>query len=115
MSRFLSGERDITSERCDRLLAALGLIVVRRYRNAPKVPWTIRGAVVETAKAAALDYRALAVKAGLPAPTVHRYLHGRRDMTTKRCGALFRALDLMIVTPRQHDTYRYFRHQATGW
>src|SRR4051812_6712162 len=59
----------------------------------------LRDIIKEAAKRRGADYKKLAAESGLPRATVHRYLHGKLDLTGSRIGRLLAALDLVVGRP----------------
>ena len=56
----------------------------------------IRDEIIKAAGNAGFDYKKLAELSGLPRATVHRYLHGKNDLTGNRIDKLLEALRLGI-------------------
>lgn len=61
----------------------------------------IRDRIIEVAQRRELDYKALADAAGLPRPTVHRYMNGKADLTGGRIDRLLDALGLAVGRNRR--------------
>jgi hypothetical protein len=101
--RYLKDERDMSSERCDRMLTALGLVLTPRYSR--KLFHKIRSAITSHAKFRRKSLRMVADMAGLPAPTVSRFFSGKMDLTSERCDRLLKALDILIVHHRMHASF----------
>jgi DNA adenine methylase len=57
---------------------------------------TIRDTIKDAAKQKGWDYKDLAERSGLPRATVHRYLHGKLDLTGGRIELLLQALGLRL-------------------
>lgn len=67
---------------------------------------SIRQTIIDAATQKGVSYRDVARRAGLPVPTVHRFWHGKIDLTTSRIDRLLDALGL-VVAPRR----RVYRRQ----
>src|SRR5665213_3583436 len=89
--RYLKGERDMTSKRCDRMLAGLSLALTPRYST--NLYDTIRDAITTRARVRKWSCRTLAEKAELPASTVSRFFADKMDLTSSKCDRLLAVLN----------------------
>lgn len=80
----------------------------------------VREQIMDVAKRRGLDYKALADRAGLPRPTVFRYLKGTNDLTGGRIDRLLDALSLQLGQvrrsrlPKQEFPVPLFMQPAEG-